>query len=180
MPLRSECGGMSHWESAGASDEWYTPQYIFDALACRFDLDVAAPAGLSTHVPADRFITANSLETDWRGFIWMNPPFGGRNSLIPWLERFARHANGIALVPDRTSAPWFQWIFGHSQRALFVFPKVKFERPDGSLGKSPSTGTVLLSIGEQGAEALKRGHLNGLGMLAEPQPWRRYLPEAAT
>ena len=155
---------MSHWESTGASDEWFTPQYIFDALGCRFDLDVAAPAGFTTHVPADLFITANSLETQWRGFVWMNPPFG----------------DGIALVPDRTSAPWFQWAFGSAQRALFIAPKVKFERPDGSIGKSPSTGTVLLSMGERGAEALKQGHINGLGMLAEPQSWRRYLSQVAS
>tara|TARA_R110000851_G_C13100092_1_gene568092 strand:- start:765 stop:1280 length:516 start_codon:yes stop_codon:yes gene_type:complete len=171
---------MSHWESTGASDEWFTPQYIFDALGCRFDLDVAAPAGFTTHVPADLFITANSLETQWRGFVWMNPPFGGRNGLTPWLERFTSHGDGIALVPDRTSAPWFQWAFGSAQRALFIAPKVKFERPDGSIGKSPSTGTVLLSMGERGAEALKQGHINGLGMLAEPQSWRRYLSQVAS
>lgn len=170
---------MGHWETAGASDEWYTPKYIFDALECRFDLDVASPAGHATHVPADRFITANSLQTEWRGFIWMNPPFGGRNSLIPWLERFAVHSDGIALVPDRTSAPWFQYIFGHAQLALFISPKVKFERPDGSLGKSPSTGTVLLSIGGRGSEALKRAHLGGLGMISEPTLWRRYLAREA-
>jgi len=33
---------MSHWEAAGKSSEWYTPKYIFDALGCTFDLDVAA------------------------------------------------------------------------------------------------------------------------------------------
>ena len=34
---------MSHWESVGKSDEWYTPQYVMDALDCEFDLDIAAP-----------------------------------------------------------------------------------------------------------------------------------------
>lgn len=161
---------MSRWESAGASDEWYTPKYIFEALNCHFDLDVAAPAGRITHVPADQFITQMSLQVQWRGFVWMNPPFGGRNSLLPWLERFVSHANGIALVPDRTSAPWFQYISLHAQRVLFVSPKVKFERPDGSLGNSPSTGTALFSIGERGAQALFSAHMRGLGMVMEPQP----------
>jgi hypothetical protein len=38
----------------------------------------------------------------------MNPPFGPRNGIVPWLEKFFAHGNGIALVPDRTSAPWWQ------------------------------------------------------------------------
>ena len=35
---------MSAWEPcAGATDDWYTPKFLFDALAQSFDLDVAAP-----------------------------------------------------------------------------------------------------------------------------------------
>ena len=42
---------MGQWETKGASDEWYTPAYIFDALGERFDMDVASPPR-QTHVPA--------------------------------------------------------------------------------------------------------------------------------
>lgn len=159
---------MSHWEANGASDEWYTPKYIFDALGCRFDLDVAAPLSNRTHVPAALDLCSGSLEAFWHGFVWMNPPFGGRNGLTPWLEKFVQHGNGIALVPDRTSAPWFQYIASHADCILFLSPKVKFERPDGTLGKSPSTGTALIAIGERGAVALTNGASNGLGFLASP------------
>lgn len=149
---------MSHWETAGASDEWYTPAYIFDALDATFDLDVAAPE-MVTHVPASAILTkrVDGLTTPWNGLIWMNPPFGGRNGLVPWLDKFFDHANGVALVPDRTSAPWFQHAAQRADLALFISPKVRFERPDGSLGKSPSTGTALFSIGAQGNAALRRG-----------------------
>lgn len=34
---------MAAYEKAGESDDWYTPLYLFDAMAERFDLDVAAP-----------------------------------------------------------------------------------------------------------------------------------------
>ncbi len=34
---------MGVWEpTAGASDEWYTPEYVFDALDCMFDMDGAS------------------------------------------------------------------------------------------------------------------------------------------
>ena len=32
-----------HEQSVGATDEWYTPRYIFTALGCTFDVDVASP-----------------------------------------------------------------------------------------------------------------------------------------
>lgn len=151
---------MSHWEANGKSDEWYTPKYIFDALGCHFDLDPCGPQS-GGHVPASvTFFGAGGLEKDWYGFVWMNPPFGGRNGITPWLKKFFRHGDGIALTPDRTSAPWFQE-YAPKADALLFLPKVKFERPDGSLGKSPSNGTCLMAAGEQGLSALIRAQRLG-------------------
>lgn len=145
---------MSYHEFPGASDEWYTPAYIFSALDCHFDLDVASPS-TKTFVPAADSITQDSLTQPWSGFIWMNPPFGGRNGLFPWIEKFIQHGNGIALTPDRTSAPWWQHFARHSDGVLFVSPKIKFFKPDGTTGNSPSTGTSLFAIGTQGIDALQ-------------------------
>lgn len=156
---------MGHWESSGASDEWYTPAYVFEALGCRFDLDVAG--SLRGRVPCSETICTGSLRAEWLGFVWMNPPYGGRNSLTPWLDKFIAHGNGIALVPDRTSAPWFQAAFPHMDLALFT-PKIKFLRPDGSEGKSPSNGTALLATGAQGRAALRHAFAKGLGILCIP------------
>lgn len=97
---------MSPWEGPGKSDEWHTPKYIFDALGVTFDLDVSAPRTIGPrHVPCRDFISEESLSRDWAGMIWMNPPFGGRNGIVPWLDKFIANGSGIALVPDRTSAP---------------------------------------------------------------------------
>lgn len=158
---------MSHWETAGASDEWYTPPHIFDALGCRFDLDVAAPFAGPTHVPCDGWFYDRSLERHWSGFIWANPPFGGRNALAPWLDKFFAHGNGIALVPDRTSAPWFQEAWPKADAILFT-RKIRFLRPDGSEGVSPSNGTALMAAGKKGTDALRRASQAGLGILAYP------------
>lgn len=161
---------MSHWEAIGLSNEWYTPRYIFDALGCTFDLDVASPPR-QTHVPCLRLLTGHSLQARWEGFIWMNPPFEGRNGLEPWLDKFFAHGNGIALTPDRTSAPWFQKAARQADLILFLSPKVKFERPDGSTGDWPSTGTALMAKGPLGCEALHNGADAGLGLLV--RPWQR-------
>lgn len=159
---------MGQWETPGKSDEWYTPKYIFDALGCRFDLDPANAAVGGAHVPCDRSYGSDGLQAVWEGFVWLNPPFGGRNGLLPWLQKFAAHGNGIVLVPDRTSAPWFQYIARQADRIIFLSPKVKFERPDGSIGKSPATGTALLAIGQRGVAAIENAAFNRLGFVAMP------------
>jgi len=162
---------MAHHEEPGRTDEWYTPQYVFDALGVAFDTDVAHPGTFDVCcVPARRLITRDSLSQDWHGFVWMNPPFGGRNALAPWLDKFFQHGNGIALTPDRTSAPWFQEAWPKARAVLFL-PKIKFLRPDGSTGDSPSTGTALWAAGNRGAvAALHRATAAGLGILATPHP----------
>ena len=159
---------MALWEPCtGASDEWYTPRYIFDALGVEFDLDVAAPRLGPRYVPAPEWLcdTTDGLTAPWRGMVWMNPPFGGRNGLVPWLDRFLWHGNGIALTPDRTSAPWWQDANRRADATLFVNGKVKFERPDGSIGKSPGTGTTLFAAGDMALSALMRAEANGLGVV---------------
>ena len=157
---------MSYWEANGKSSDWYTPKYVFDALGETFDLDVAHPAA-PTFVPALRFFSENSLDREWCGFVWMNPPFGGRNALTPWLDKFFAHGNGIALTPDRTSAPWWQEAASRADAVLFVGGKIKFYRPDGGLGKSPSNGTTLFATGDRGGLALRRAAHNGLGVFAD-------------
>lgn len=153
---------MSAWESLGKSDEWYTPAWIFDGLGCRFDEDVAAPHGGPPHVPCDRWLTFGGLEFDWRGFVWMNPPFGGRNGIVPWLDKFFKHGHGIALTPDRTSAPWWQGAARKADAVLFVSPKIKFERPDGTVGKSPGCGTTLMATGRHARWVLQQAHALGV------------------
>lgn len=152
---------MAAYERPGESDEWYTPKYIFDALGVTFDLDVAAPPNGPRYVPCLGWFYDRSLEREWGGFVWMNPPFGHQSTKRKWLQRFFDHGNGIALLPDRTSAPWWQEFAPQSDAVLFVSPKVKFERPDGSIGEQPGTGTTLLASGKRGAAALMNATVLG-------------------
>ena len=156
---------MSYWESEGRSDDWFTPKYIFDAMGVEFNIDVAAPVDGPLHTPCDVWISEDSLDCSWRGFVWMNPPFGGRNGLVPWLDKFFSHGNGVALTPDRTSAPWWQDAARTADAVLFIAGKVKFLKPCGGLGKSPSNGTTLFASGALGVKALQNAQRAGLGLL---------------
>lgn len=151
----------------GQSNDWHTPKAVFDALGCRFDLDVAAPNDGPLHTPTSRWYSRGSLEQDWTGFVWMNPPFGSRNGLMPWLAKFFDHGNGIALTPDRTSAPWFHYAWRRADAVMFT-RKTPFLLPCGSKAGSPAFGTALWASGQTAVDALKRASGEGFGLLAAP------------
>ena len=160
----------AHELSVGRSNEWYTPRYVFDAMGVQFDLVVAHPGlGVVDWVPARRVLTSESLTTPWTGFMWMNPPFGFRNAIVPWMDRFFAHGNGVALCPDRTSAPWWQTYAAKADAILFVSPKIHFVPGAGATASSPGTGTTLFAAGFLGVSALLNATRNGLGLLTQTQ-----------
>lgn len=157
----------AHELSVGSSSEWYTPRHVFVALGVRFDLDVSAPS--DERCPSmdfcDDVMTWGALDRPWHGFVWMNPPFGGRNAIVPWLEKFFEHGNGVALCPDRTSAPWWQRFAPMADAIMFCSPKIHFIPGPGVQASSPGTGTTLFAAGERGVTALESARRAGLGLL---------------
>lgn len=149
-----------HENSIGESDEWYTPPSLLEALGERYDLDPCAPeegrAYYSVRAEREYTITHDGLSQAWDGFVFMNPPFGGRNGHVPWLEKFLRHGNGIAIVRAYTSAAWFHDCAVKANAMLFPRGKTQFIRPDGSVGKAPGHGIVLLGVGTRAVQALER------------------------
>ncbi len=72
----------AHELSVGASDEWYTPPWLFDALRIEFETDSASPgADVVPWIPAKQHSTLRA-SVDWHGPVWLNPPYGGR-----WMSR---------------------------------------------------------------------------------------------
>jgi hypothetical protein len=143
--------------------EWFTPPSIFSALGLEFDLDPCSP-GPGHWVPAKKIYTKadDGLRQPWHGLIFMNPPFGCRRGQVPWLRKFFAHNNGIAFVAARTSADWFhELVVPNAELLLFPNGKTKFIRPDGSVGKEPGTGIVLIGAGSAACEALLRSGLGG-------------------
>jgi hypothetical protein len=151
-----------HEPCIGASNDWYTPPDIFAALGLKFDLDPCSP-GRGHWVPARRIFTQahDGLRQPWRGLVFMNPPFGARNGHVPWLKKFLDHANGIAIVRAYTSSAWFHEYATQAETMLFPKGKTKFVRRDGSIGRAPGHGVVLLGMGDVANAAL---HRSGLGL----------------
>ena len=98
-------------------------------------------------IPARKHYTHNSLKRKWEGFIWMNAPYGLRNGMLDWIDKFIQHANGVTLVPDFTSTEWWQRLAKSCEYILFVCPKIQFlPRTSGQIN---TLGTTLASIGER-------------------------------
>jgi DNA N-6-adenine-methyltransferase Dam len=151
-----------HELSVGQSSEWRTPSSIFHALGIEFDLDPCWPLSGPCFVPARARYTVldDGLKQSWKGLVYVNPPFGGRRGQVPWLRKFFEHRNGIALVAARTSADWFhELVVPNAELLCFPNGKTKFIRPDGSIGKEPGTGIVLIGAGEIACSALLRSSL---------------------
>ena len=112
------------------SDEWETPQDLFDRLDAEFhfDLDVCA---LPTNAKCSRFFTPDDdgLKQIWRGNVWCNPPYG--RDITKWLDKAEReiktNANIIVLlVHARTDTKWFH-------RYLYQKPNVELRFVKGRL-----------------------------------------------
>lgn len=81
-----------------------TPAYIYKSLG-PFDLDPCA--GIKTEIGSVNYSIDRSedgLLLKWKGFIFCNPPFSEKQK---WIDKMVAHNNGILLLPERGSAPWF-------------------------------------------------------------------------
>lgn len=102
------------------------------------------------------------VDTCSAGTALKQPPFGRRNSHVPWLRKFFDHGNGIGLVRAYTSSAWWHDEMPRAEMILFPRGKTKFVRADGSIGAQPGHGIALIGMGDVACGALLR---SGLGMV---------------
>lgn len=161
---------MGSHQSAGADTHvWLTPPHILDALG-PFDLDPCAapeprpwPTATTHWGPAD-----TPLARPWLGRVWLNPPYGPKALIGPWLRRMADHGQGTALIFARTeTAIFFEAVWDRATALLFFKGRLCFYRPDGTLPRSDQGGgnagapSVLVAYGEADAERLQGSGLPG-------------------
>ena len=93
--------------SSTATDEWYTPKEIIDALG-KFDLDPCAPIKPLWQTAKIMYNKLDDgLTKDWVGRVWLNPPYS-RPLIEQFVRRLAEHNNGIALLFNRCDSKMFQ------------------------------------------------------------------------
>ena len=135
------------------NDECYTPQWVFDALGIRFDLDVASSNSEMIVVPADRKYTVedDGLALPWEGRVWMNPPF---SKITPWINKFLEHGNGICLVPLSSNGRWVNALWDSEAVCAYLPANMKFVSRIGEVIHH-RWRCSMWAIGEENIEALK-------------------------
>ncbi len=111
------------------SNEWGTPQWLFDKLDLEFGFTLD-PCSTHENAKCARHFTLaeDGLARDWSGdIVFMNPPYGREIGL--WMEKAFRSASAgatvVCLVPARTDTAWWHnfAIFGEIR---FLKGRLKF------------------------------------------------------
>jgi hypothetical protein len=91
----------------------------------------------------------------------MNPPYG--KQAATWLERLAKHGDGIALVFARTETRmFFDHVWPHADALLFIEGRLHFHHPDGTRAKANSGApSVLVAYGKRNAIKLAKSGIPG-------------------
>ena len=88
----------AYGQDQATSDDYYTPAWVFDRMGLRFDLDVAAPPGGVSWLPADRVLTvaeADGRDGDARSMAEA-PPDPAEPVVVEWLVAEARRQLAVA------------------------------------------------------------------------------------
>lgn len=131
-----------------------TPSWIYAHLG-RVDLDPCA--GLNTSIGAENFSIErgqNGLKLNWFGFVYCNPPFSQKQQ---WIERMIDHGNGILILPERGSAPWFGPLAKAAGYYWVMGKKINF------IGgpSSNNLGSVLFLFGDEAKQRVINSPLPG-------------------
>lgn len=128
------------------NDSLQTPAWVYQALG---EIDLDPCAGIDTEIAAVNWALErgeNGLNRDWFGFVYCNPPFSQKEI---WAEKMKSHGNGILILPERGSAPWFGPLAVKAGRYWVMGQKINFVGGPSS----NNLGSVLFLFG---AEALRR------------------------
>lgn len=93
------------------SNEWATPQDLYNKLNNRYNFTLDPCSSLENH-KCDKFYTIkeNGLIQDWSNeVVFCNPPYG--REIYDWVKKcYNEHLNGtkiVLLIPSRTDTKYF-------------------------------------------------------------------------
>lgn len=113
------------------SDEYETPQHIYDALNDEFgfDLDVSA-TDYNHKCPAYFTKEQDGLKQRWGGHtVWCNPPYSEINRWVQKAYEESRNENTtiVMLIPSRTDTKYFHNFIYHRAEIRFIKGRITFK-----------------------------------------------------
>lgn len=131
-----------------------TPEYVYKQFGY-IDLDPCS--GIDTKIASTNWAIErgeDGLKREWFGFVYCNPPFSQKEI---WAEKMIAHGNGILMLPERGSAPWFGPLATAASRYWVMGKKINF------IGgpSSNNLGSVLFLFGEDAENRIIESELPG-------------------
>lgn len=112
------------------SDEWETPQNLFNQLDKEFNFTLDPCSTKENHKCKKYYtIEEDGLSKDWSGeTVFVNPPYG--RAIGKWVkksyEEYLKGTTVVMLIPSRTDTSWFhQYIYGKAE-IRFLKGRLKF------------------------------------------------------
>lgn len=129
---------------SSATDEWETPQDLFDELNAEFSFTVDVCA-LPINAKCSRFFTPeqDGLIQEWSlETCWMNPPYG--RQIGKWIrkayEESQKGATVVCLLPARTDTAWWH-DYCVKGEIRFIRGRLKF---GGSKNSAPFPSAIVI------------------------------------
>lgn len=116
------------------SDEWSTPDDLFDKLnrLYHFDLD---PCATDNNTKCENYYTKeqDGLVQSWKGArVFCNPPYG--REVGKWVRKCSTEDTEICvmLLPARTDTKWFHEYIYNKAEIIFLKGRLKFGQSENS------------------------------------------------
>jgi len=144
-----------HVSHNSVENEWYTPSKYIEAARTAMgsiDLDPASCELAQETVQAGQYFTIddNGLTKEWRGNVWLNPPYSKESVgmfATKLVEETANLSQAIVLVNNATDTHWFHQIAKVAAAMCFVRGRINFNDKTGTPANSPVQGQVFIYIG---------------------------------
>jgi phage N-6-adenine-methyltransferase len=144
-----------HVSHNSVENEWYTPSKFIEAARTvmgSIDLDPASCELAQETVQASQHFTIedNGLAKEWRGNVWLNPPYSKESVGLfaaKMVEETANLSQAIVLVNNATDTNWFHQIAKVATAMCFVRGRIKFNDKHGKPANSPVQGQVFIYVG---------------------------------
>ena len=151
-------------------NEWYTPDYILDAVREIFDIqmDPASSDIANERVQAHIYYTIDQdgLKQEWRGNVFLNPPYSQPQigQFIDKLANSPKINHFIVLVNNATETQWGQQLLRISCAVCFPKGRIRFVDPAGNEGQSPLQGQMICYGGDWADPNLFFEHFSKFGI----------------
>lgn len=152
------------------SDEWETPQELFDELNKEFNFTLD-PCATDENHKCEKYYTIkeDGLIQDWSGeVVFVNPPYG--RAIKMWVKKcHDEYVNNntvvVMLIPSRTDTIWqHKYIFKEAKAICFIKGRLKFinrafpslnKKGDYNISSAPFPSQIVVFANEVKESTIK-------------------------